>query len=158
MKRSYSLREREDARRLGTCVECGCGDCCTTLELGVVDPADVDRIGREWFYQKKKGGWYIRRVQREFAPSWATDGVCIFLTADRRCSIFEERPSLCRDWNCCRRAWPERIEFAKGQLVGLKDGQRRQLRERYKFVEYWYQGVHPPPPSSSKATACRAVC
>lgn len=92
--------------RRGLCDMCMAG-CCTLIVEVTGD--DLVRMGAtdQWELENDRRG-LIRRLQADgtvlryntrsekFILARGAGGECIFLTGDRRCSIYEKRPSVCR--------------------------------------------------------------
>lgn len=78
--------------------ECdGCGACCRTWPVFVFE-ADADR-------EPRIAAQGRREPDRSRKPPWtyhlnfeAGNLACCFLASDQRCSIYETRPKLCRDF------------------------------------------------------------
>jgi Fe-S-cluster containining protein len=121
----------------------GCGDCCTggpgfvwvnNEEIAALAAAigedDIERF--EKLYVRKVG---IRKSLREL-PNYD----CVFLSEDRKCTVYEARPRQCRTWPFwdsnlkSPEAWSETCEICpgsgKGKLyqLGQIEEQRRVMK------------------------------
>lgn len=132
-----------------------CGECCMALTLCIIDEDEADRLGREFCYRTADGEWGIRRVERDWAPAWAKDGVCIFLYPDRdgfRCMARDERPKMCSEFKCTDPYWAAKLDFriaedkADDEWMLLSEGERWALqlelehrKEIYLHHQDWYE-------------------
>jgi len=121
----------------------GCGDCCTggpgfvwvnNAEIAALAAAigedDIERFER--LYVRKVG---IRKSLKEL-PNFD----CVFLSEDRKCTVYEARPRQCRTWPFwdsnlkSPEAWSETCEVCpgsgKGKLyqLGQIEEQRRVMK------------------------------
>jgi Fe-S-cluster containining protein len=121
----------------------GCGDCCTggpgfvwvnNAEIAALAAAigedDIERFER--LYVRKVG---IRKSLKEL-PNYD----CVFLSEDRKCTVYEARPRQCRTWPFwdsnlkTPEAWSETCEVCpgsgKGKLyqLGQIEEQRRVMK------------------------------
>ena len=77
-----------------------CGVCCERWQP-LLDPAEVRRVASDLGMTARRfSGRYTRPypVRRGYRQVIANQrGACIFLK-DAACSIYEQRPQICRDW------------------------------------------------------------
>jgi len=82
--------------------ECtGCGDCCTGGADYVVEVTREEQrqiqshldISWKWFRRR-----YVRRLDDGSESLQDSGNACIFLDADRRCRIYDVRPTQCRTY------------------------------------------------------------
>ncbi len=90
LRQERRMRCRMDPEAL--CVDCRPVRCCRQLEVALTPrefASGLYRVDRE-------------RLRRhgEFILEHDADG-CVYLK-DERCSIYDHRPGLCRDYDCCR--------------------------------------------------------
>ena len=65
-----------------------CGKCCTNIEIPhKIFNANKDKIQREIIE--------LRDYPNGYYPI-TKDKMCCFLTADKRCAIYPDRPEICR--------------------------------------------------------------
>jgi len=89
----------EICRKLSELAECECcGKCChqpyiTVMDDEVVRISDHLEMNPYDFVTK-----YLQRVDDRWLFSKSTDGPCAFLGKDNRCTIWSERPEICRDF------------------------------------------------------------
>lgn len=98
---SYN-RDLYDYTRNGKC--CGCGSCC-----GRILPVTVDEINTIRQYIKKHG---IKKQVHTLnvLSQEQIDFVCPFLDnskPNKKCTIYEVRPFICRDFLCARGRQPD---------------------------------------------------
>ncbi|MFH0946641.1 MAG: YkgJ family cysteine cluster protein [Planctomycetota bacterium] len=84
-----------------------CGDCC--LPAVPVTIPDVHSIAVNRGITEEEA--FRRFVQAELTPKSGSlqlmkkaSGFCVFLASDRKCSIYEDRPAICRVFRCNRNA------------------------------------------------------
>lgn len=90
--RAVSEAQYQDYTVNGECSNCG--ECCSNLLP--MSRREVDAIRR---YVKRRG----IREQKHFVPTARPmyDMICPFRdNANRRCTIYEARPHICRVWSC----------------------------------------------------------
>lgn len=86
----------EQAFRIVDCTRCA--NCCKTMGV-ILDAADVDRIARhlglsiDEFEER-----YVERDEEQPAVVRIRQRPCPFLGADDRCTIYEVRPTVCREY------------------------------------------------------------
>src|SRR3989304_3333713 len=100
----------------------GCGECCCCVPL---KPKDWQRLKS--------------RIQRPCDPvdymqntilPWTESKVCVFLTNEKRCAIYEDRPNVCRLFGTilalrCSYAhpeWPESVTMSQYVNIFRKQG------------------------------------
>jgi len=94
--------------RRSLCFSCtACGDCCTSGDDYHVylDGREAGRIRK---YLNLSKGWFRRRyLERlesgELVAAFEADGRCVFLGANRQCTVYPVRPLQCRTYPF----WPE---------------------------------------------------
>jgi Fe-S-cluster containining protein len=73
-----------------------CANCCKTLQI-IVDDADIRRLsarlGMSFPSFSKKYVLVAEDKTKYFAST-----PCVFLGADNRCTVYEDRPQACRDF------------------------------------------------------------
>ena len=69
----------------------GCGNCCGSL-LPLTDK-DIKRLK----YLIKAG---TKPARQKVIITYNTDLTCPFLTLDHTCSIYENRPAICKHYTC----------------------------------------------------------
>jgi Fe-S-cluster containining protein len=89
-----------------------CGECCIAFEIGPLEHEDVVTFAYK-SYVDKDGDELIEKHRPEWSPDWAQMGVCVYLGEDRRCEIYENRPVVCRDFQCGRSDDKQRLLRAK---------------------------------------------
>jgi len=96
-----------------------CGRCCMAFEIGGVRETwalDLVKKHGKWCVgQDEFGDYYVTRVPRPWAPAWAVEGVCIYLTEDKTCIIHDNRPQVC-EWFECRGSKKRRLNQAIKEL------------------------------------------
>lgn len=110
MKREVDIEEISDGRRytrrdlvrLG-CNECeGCSACCHDMESVLLDPWDIWMLTRHLkctFEQLLEKYIELRMTEGLILPRLSMKGenqACLFLNEQKRCSIHEARPGVCR--------------------------------------------------------------
>jgi len=73
-----------------------CANCCKTLDI-TVSPADITRLSNR-----------LNMTRKDFSTAYVTkdamgDNIlksrpCVFLGADNRCTVYENRPEVCREF------------------------------------------------------------
>lgn len=113
----------------GLCFEClGCGGCCRgpggyvwlTLE-------EMEKIAlRLKIPFKQFTRRYVRQVQERYALIDNAAGDCVFLNAQGKCEVYEERPEQCRTFPW----WPENLTHQESwdgnynECPGINQGKR----------------------------------
>lgn len=105
-----------------------CGNCCSGHGVVRVDIEEMDRLAaglameRADFARK-----YVRSVDHGYSlRDKGPHGDCVFLGDDRRCSVYDHRPTQCRTWPfwpanlTSRKAWASAAE----RCPGMEDGER----------------------------------
>jgi hypothetical protein len=115
--------------RVWSCRQCGA--CCATkgMPLGPL-VRDVDggvRFGPGYTYTRADDGLlYLRKIGRR----------CALLGPDNRCTVYNDRPIMCRDWRCEPAALLVQYgDLATGTIPALRHRlvlARRWLAERRK--------------------------
>jgi len=73
----------------------------------MLTPEDGDKFDDVAWWYDHPDGFYVRGLPYE-------DGKCVYLGDDNRCTIYEERPQICRRFNCLVGYRPEGLsEFLK---------------------------------------------
>ena len=73
-----------------------CGNCCKTLQI-MVDNRDIKRLAA-------KLGVSVRQFSQQYVgiaddqSKYFLSTPCVFLSADNRCTVYEDRPQACRDF------------------------------------------------------------
>jgi hypothetical protein len=49
----------------------------------------------------EQGRWYEDETEQKFL-AYKGDGSCVYLSKENRCTIYEQRPEVCRQFNCLR--------------------------------------------------------
>jgi Fe-S-cluster containining protein len=89
-------------QREGACN--GCGLCCVmVISFRVVSPLDSQNLRQGGVFTSGKGKWAEANVDGRrvfFRMDSYQPGVkaCVHLTADKKCSIYQNRYLLCRTW------------------------------------------------------------
>lgn len=111
--------------------ECsGCGNCCMIFEIGTLTSEEADSGLYEMYEDHMfSGSFHIKKHKPNWAPVWAKMGVCIYLDEDMRCTIYNDRPSLCRDFHCRR----------GGRLTPRYNECRRAVNNPGKWTEYEHE-------------------
>lgn len=104
-----------------------CGKCCQAFEVGAVGEDWAEKIGFEHMYVDVVDDFYIKRVRRDWAFSWAVDGVCKFLTEELKCSIHDRRPLVCNWWEC-RGTKKSRLNKAIKELKVKSENEQEQKK------------------------------
>jgi len=90
--------------------ECrACGRCCMVFEIGPLRSEEADS-GRYQVYEDPffEGDFHMKKHMPGWAPEWAKQGVCVYLGPDMKCTIYEDRPDVCREFACRRDAGDRR--------------------------------------------------
>lgn len=93
-----------------------CGACCHDADV-LLDEADLARW-RDAGRRDLLGRAYVRRIDGRVLLRFAPTGRCPHLGADRRCTIYELRPSNCRAFV----VGSEACLAAREETLGLRDG------------------------------------
>ena len=73
-----------------------CANCCKTLQI-VVDSKDIRRLSaRLGVSPQKFAQKYVRKDEE--GTKYLASTPCVFLGADNRCTVYEDRPQACRDF------------------------------------------------------------
>ena len=75
-----------------------CGECCRLN--GLIPPVLEHDTGPDWLLS-------LVQILREHTTDIAGDRPCMFLTRDNRCAIYNDRPNVCREFDCRRKRDPE---------------------------------------------------
>lgn len=110
-------------------------------------------LGEEFIYiHPEHGGWFIKKVHRDWEPAWAKDGVCVFLDHDI-CQARGIRPRVCSEYCCSVGTWPEQMAYALSQNKNENADIIEVCRAQWEYTHgRWHQAVESP------ATACAAIC
>jgi len=93
-----------------------CGECCMVLTLESITLDQAERLGKEFCYPAEKyPGYYgIKKAHRNWEPSFAINGVCVFLFPTEqgfKCMAREDRPPLCSVFECVSTTWAARMDW-----------------------------------------------
>lgn len=109
-----------DAPRFEADVPCaGCKAlCCQHAEKQI--PLDIEEAKRLPFYlgALKVGDQVVRNVA--FLHRHPVTGHCIFLGERNQCTIWAERPRVCREYDCRTDGHPDLAAFARERFGGAK--------------------------------------
>jgi Fe-S-cluster containining protein len=71
------------------------------FEIGTILETEMESGDYDWYQDPYyEDQWHLCKVNRSWAPDWAKQGVCVYLGSDKKCSIYENRPEVCRDFAC----------------------------------------------------------
>jgi hypothetical protein len=96
------------------CLKCP-AFCCRMAGYVEVRPADIRRLSKHLglsvaAFEKKHIVHVTRRGSKRIKAGYES---CQFLTADRRCGVYEARPTDCRGYNCWDQPDETVFQFAR---------------------------------------------
>jgi Fe-S-cluster containining protein len=102
-KKKGKGRKKQKLVKSNPCHGCG-GACCGYISIYVEEPADLEEYGvLEWYLHHKKVCVYVDQEE-----SWYVhvETECSKVDKKGRCTIYEARPTVCRDYqpDACERA------------------------------------------------------
>lgn len=76
-----------------------CGKCCMLFEIGPHKACETFEL-EVYEHPDYKGDFFLKKVRPDWAPEWAKQGVCMYLASNMQCSIYPDRPRVCRSYTC----------------------------------------------------------
>ena len=106
-----------------------CGDCCAMVTIHK----------NVWEKHKDKALKPVKELRelRDSVLPITHDGYCVFLSDDKKCMIYSDRPQVCRDFGekplvpCPYFMEEHHVRVASAQLRSQLNGQIRAIRERH---------------------------
>ncbi len=78
-----------------------CGDCCSAFELSTVKDKEAKRLDPTKLCKPSVGSdRQIIKLARGWLPEWFRDGVCSFYDQNKGCIVYNDRPDLCKRFEC----------------------------------------------------------
>lgn len=103
-----------------------CGQCCSVFEIGALRACETFHL-EVYEHPDFKGDFFVEKIRPEWAPDWAKQGVCMYLTQDMKCSIYEHRPRVCRSYTC---------RDEQGKIKRSRINSRRKVSNPRLWTEY----------------------
>ena len=83
---------------MNKCIDCG--HCCVIFNHVAISEGEAKRRGIKTVHDKK-GGLRVKRKEVFYGPLGYTIFICYYFDMDTRlCSIYHNRPEVCRRYNC----------------------------------------------------------
>jgi Fe-S-cluster containining protein len=92
------MQVAKKTRKILTCEDCG-GKCCRYVAVELDDPTSKSDFEDMVYYLLHESVKIAVVVEDDEASTWYLEfrGVCRYLDDEGRCTIYEQRPRVCRD-------------------------------------------------------------
>lgn len=112
-----------------------CGDCCHAFQLSTVKDKEAKRLDPTKLCKSSVcSDRQIIKVGRDWLPEWFRDGTCSFYDLYLGCTVYEDRPAFCKNFECGGKAFIGLVTAVSGTIY--HDRRLKPERKKELFLEF----------------------
>jgi len=107
-----------------------CGDCCHAFKLLGVSVFEAAKLNPKKTEKISRSKFRIKKVKNYWTPKWFRAGACSFLRQNSGCSVYENRPSFCKKFQCDGASFVDLVSAVASSIYhdhGLTSEQKKEI-------------------------------